>query len=393
MIWCCLAVIGAIFWFRYWSLGSGSRDDEGNLDSERVVIGGYPMGDILASFMNVAQIQILGYFYKEVAVWMSEKENHQTDTKYEDALITKVFLFQFCNSYSSLFYIAFIKASAEKCGDGEPGSCLDELFLQLLILFPTRLVTGNIMELGIPWAKAYWHRRQASNRNDAKELSTIEKQFALEEYGDDGLFEDYAEMSLQFGFATLFAPACPVAPTMALLSNYVELRVDAAKLCYNTRRPFPKGASNIGTWYSILSIMATVAVATNAALLAFTSKLFNGDDATYGGVSRSYRVWIFLIFEHTVLILRFALETMIPDIPEVVVIQAARTERLVDKVINQTPDEEAYADDGLSHLPVRVARTIVCSLSPFCFLHLRPPPPPRHTKKIKKVKRKIIKKR
>jgi hypothetical protein len=214
------------------------------------------------------------------------------------------------------------------------------------------------MELGLPWAKGYWARRQASKRNDAKELSTIEKQFSLEEYGDDGLFEDYAEMSLQFGFATLFAPACPVAPMMALISNYVELRVDASKLCYNTRRPFPKGASDIGTWYSILSIMATVAVTTNAALLAFTSKLFNGDDATYGGVTRSYRVWIFLIFEHAVLILRFALETMIPDVPEIVAIQAARTERLVDKVINLTPDDEA--DDGLSQSSsqVRAVQTI-----------------------------------
>jgi hypothetical protein len=98
--------------------------------------------------------------------------------------------------------------------------------------------------------------------------------------------------------------------------------------------------------------MATVAVTTNAALLAFTSKLFSGDDATYGGVSRSYRVWIFLIFEHAVLILRFTLETMIPDVPEIVVIQAARTERLVDKVINLTPDDEA--DDGLSHSSSKV---------------------------------------
>jgi hypothetical protein len=359
MIVCCVAVIAAIFWFRYWSLGSGHRDAAGNLDEERlVVVGGYPAGSSLASFMNAAQIQVLGYVYKIVAVWMTEKENHQTDTKYEDALITKVFLFQFCNSYSSLFYIAFVKSSAETCGDGGPGACLDELYLQLLIVFGTRLVTGTIMELGIPWAKAYWSRRQAMKHNDAKQLSAIEHQYALEEYGDDGLFEDYAEMSVQFGFATLFAPACPIAPVLALFSNYVKIRVGALQLCCNTRRPFPKGAADIGSWYTILSIMATVAVTTNAALLAFTSKLFRGDEATYGRLSRYSRVWIFLLFEHAVLILRFALETLIPEVPEVVEIQAARTERLVEKVMNLTPDEEAD-DRRRSHDQVFCARDLI----------------------------------
>ena len=189
-----------------------------------------------------------------------------------------------------------------------------------------------------------WRQRKALKNPDQAALSAIEKQYILEEYGDDGLFEDYAEMSVQFGYATLFAPACPIAPVMALVNNYVELRVDAMKLCYGTRRPIPKGAADIGTWYAILSIMATAAVTTNGALLAFTSKLFNGEDATYTGLSVSNRVWIFIIFEHSILILRSVLEFLIPDVPEIVEIQAARTERITEKIINLTPDD-ADADD------------------------------------------------
>ena len=36
-------------------------------------------------------------------------ENHRTQTSYEDALILKLFGFQFVNSYTSLFYIAFFR--------------------------------------------------------------------------------------------------------------------------------------------------------------------------------------------------------------------------------------------------------------------------------------------
>jgi anoctamin-10/anoctamin-7 len=347
MITCVIGVIAAIFLFRYWSFGWGSRDADGNLNAERLVIAGEPMGDILASLMTALQIQILGGAYKKLADWMTNKENHQTQTQYEDSLIAKVFLFQFCNSYSSLFYIAFIKPTLEQCGGGNPGECLDELFLQLFIIFGTRLVSGNAMEIGLPWAERKYKEYKHNKNPDAKELSTVETQYDLDEYGDEGIFEDYAEMSVQFGYATLFAPACPIAPVMALANNYVELRVDAMKLCNNTRRPIPKGAGDIGTWYSILSIMATLAVATNGLLLAFTSKLFNGPDATYRGLSNSYRVWIFLVFEHAVLILRYTLETLIPDTPEVCEIQAKRTARLTEKVILLTPDDpEADPDPG-----------------------------------------------
>ena len=38
-------------------------------------------------------------------------ENHRTQTAYDDALIIKLFAFQFVNNYASLIYIAFFKVS------------------------------------------------------------------------------------------------------------------------------------------------------------------------------------------------------------------------------------------------------------------------------------------
>jgi hypothetical protein len=46
-----------------------------------------------------------------------------------------------------------------------------------------------------------------------------------------GTFKDYGEMVIQFGYCTLFVAAFPLAPVLALVNNWIELRVDGWKLC------------------------------------------------------------------------------------------------------------------------------------------------------------------
>ena len=50
-----------------------------------------------------------------------------------------------------------------------------------------------------------------------------------------GALEDYAELIIQYGYVTLFVSAFPLAPLLALISNYVEIRMDGSKLLYNFR--------------------------------------------------------------------------------------------------------------------------------------------------------------
>jgi hypothetical protein len=71
--------------------------------------GGIGFGGIVASIANAVVIQVMNAIYGEVAIQLTDFENHRTDTEYEDSLITKTFIFQFVNSYSPLFYIAFVK--------------------------------------------------------------------------------------------------------------------------------------------------------------------------------------------------------------------------------------------------------------------------------------------
>ena len=64
-----------------------------------------------------------------------------------------------------------------------------------------------------------------------------------------GLFAEYFEMCMQFGFTTMFVAAFPIAPLCALLNNIVEIRLDAFKFITEFRRPVPHDAKDIGTLF------------------------------------------------------------------------------------------------------------------------------------------------
>jgi hypothetical protein len=44
-----------------------------------------------------------------VAEWLTEVELNRTQTEFDDSLSLKIYLLQFVNYYSSIFYIAFFK--------------------------------------------------------------------------------------------------------------------------------------------------------------------------------------------------------------------------------------------------------------------------------------------
>lgn len=71
---------------------------------------------------------------------------------------------------------------------------------------------------------------------------------------------------LQFGFATLFVAAFPLAPIFAFMNNVVEIRLDASKILCNFRRPVPKRLASLGAWFSILQALTYIAVVTNVRL-------------------------------------------------------------------------------------------------------------------------------
>ena len=72
---------------------------------------------------------------------------------------------------------------------------------------------------------------------------------------------------LQFGFITIFVAAFPLAPLFALLNNWVEIRLDAQKFVCETRRAVAERAENIGIWFTIMEMIAHIAVISNVSLI------------------------------------------------------------------------------------------------------------------------------
>ena len=57
---------------------------------------------------------------------------------------------------------------------------------------------------------------------------------------------------IQYGFATIFVAAFPLAPFFAWLNNVIEIRLDASKFIQVFRRPVAHRAQDIGQLVHIL---------------------------------------------------------------------------------------------------------------------------------------------
>eukprot|EP00002_Diphylleia_rotans_P018600 TRINITY_DN359_c0_g6_i1.p1 TRINITY_DN359_c0_g6~~TRINITY_DN359_c0_g6_i1.p1 ORF type:complete len:691 (-),score=174.98 TRINITY_DN359_c0_g6_i1:495-2567(-) len=279
------------------------------------------IGPLLAGSLNAVSIVILDQLYLYVAYYLNEWENYRTETQFEDNLIAKNFLFQFINSYVSLFYIAYAKSSKpEIFGEQDQceGSCMQELLIQLGSIFATRMVVQQAMESLVPYFKMKlrtWAETSSTVLDTASSDSDItleESQSKRERYLN--AFDDYNEMIIQFGYVTLFAAAFPVASLLALMNNVIEIRTDAQKLCTSFQRPFYRTVEDIGTYYYILEIMSTVAVMTNCCILAFTSDIFENEGYVEEG-DTSKKIWIAVIAEHVILLLKFIINILVPDVP------------------------------------------------------------------------------
>ncbi|KAM7414737.1 hypothetical protein PAMA_019510 [Pampus argenteus] len=240
---------------------------------------------VTASCINFVIIMILNLMYERVAIWITDMEIPKTHLEYENKLTVKMFLFQFVNYYSSCFYVAFFKGKLvgypgkymymfgklrnEEC---DPGGCLIELTTQLVIVMTGKQVWGNIQEALVPWLMNWWGSRKARSHPESL-YSRWEQDNDLQCFGQLGLFYEYLEMVIQFGFITLFVASFPLAPLLALINNIIEVRVDAWKLTTQFRRPVASKAHSIGAWQEILNGMAILSVVTNAFIVAFTSDM------------------------------------------------------------------------------------------------------------------------
>uniref|UniRef100_A0A3B3X1S1 Anoctamin n=1 Tax=Poecilia mexicana TaxID=48701 RepID=A0A3B3X1S1_9TELE len=219
---------------------------------------------VTASCINFVIIMILNFFYEKVAIWITDMEIPKTHLEYENRLTIKMFMFQFVNYYSSCFYVAFFKGKFV----GYPGK-YSYMFGNFTKLRNEECDPGGFRQMLM---RNWWSSRKGRH-NPENHYSRWEQDYVLLNFSQIGLFYEYLEMVIQFGFITLFVASFPLAPVLALFNNILEIRVDAWKFTTQFRRPVASKARNIGAWQEILNSVAILSVVTNAFIMAFTSDM------------------------------------------------------------------------------------------------------------------------
>ena len=339
---------------------------------------------VIMGVMNVVVIQIMAAIYTGIATKFNNNENYPTDTKYDDALIIKRYMFKFVNTYAAVLFVGFFKeqalpAIASSFYGLDPtdirnyssmhctgNSCFFELATQLIIVLGISQTISALTQIVIPKVKNANVKAKAKKAGDAiKSLdyeNVDETQFTVIQRVkiQQGLsiyqFDEYEVKILQFGFVVMFGPALPVAPIFALIVNLLETRTDAMKIMNEFRRSVPTRAKDIGSWFTILSAVSTLAIVVNAFLIGFQTRQFqtpsfedyeaykfcnlencgftpdpeivkaqsplNYMTMQYNAMAARF-VYI-VVFEHLVLAAKFILSTAIPDMPASVALGMGR---------------------------------------------------------------------
>ncbi|KAJ4780465.1 Anoctamin-like protein [Rhynchospora pubera] len=281
-----------------------------------------------AHLYNITQIEVLRYlltaayliaiqYYTriggKVAVALIKYENNQGEDSSAASLVYKVFGLYFMQSYIGLFYHAVVYRNL---------GTLRKVLIQRLIVSQ---VLENLIENSIPYVsynyKKYLALHKKKNDNSSPmgknvRLSTrVEKEFLKPSYSasigadlEDGLFDDYLELALQFGMIMMFACAFPLVFCFAALNNITEIRADALKLLAMLRRPVPRASATIGAWSNIFQFLIVMAICTNSLLLIC---LYDQE----GKWRIEPGLAAILLIEHILLFVKFGLSHFVPEEP------------------------------------------------------------------------------
>jgi len=374
-----LAVKNNLLNTRHWNCDHGrGRDCVKNWGIPKLAVDlSASMAGWITSGANAVQIFALESFFNELAVWLNDYECHRTDTTYTDKLTEKIFIFQFINSFTSYLYIAFFKqlqANSLTFQPVRPGnyscvsSCMNELRIQLAAIFLSKVIIANVKDIAVPYVFWNWEQIAEKRRRDldemaaaadaeekeaseemlgeqheeervVREVSPAERELALEEYHVMmGTFGDYRDLIIIYGYTVLFVAAFPLAPLMALVNSYAQIRADAWKISIRSRRPWPSNAEDIGSWADIIELMSYIAVFTNSIIIVYTGEFLDF-------YPNSHRLVVFIMLYHALIVFKLILAIVIDDIPADVQIQIDRQNFTEDKLIKQQIDDVIEVDE------------------------------------------------
>lgn len=257
-------------------------------------------------------IQYLTRLGGKVSVKLINREINESVEYRANSLIYKVFGLYFMQTYIGIFYHVLLHRNF---------MTLRQVLIQRLIISQ---VFWTLMDGSLPYLKYSYRKFRARKKKKSEGgpstgkiliASRVEKEYFKPTYSasigvelEDGLFDDFLELALQFGMIMMFACAFPLAFTLAAVSNVMEMRTNALKLLVTLRRPLPRAAATIGAWLNIWQFLVVMSICTNSALLVC---LYDQE----GKWKIEPGLAAILIMEHILLLLKFGLSRLVPEEP------------------------------------------------------------------------------
>ncbi|KAG7253205.1 hypothetical protein CRUP_004774, partial [Coryphaenoides rupestris] len=114
------------------------------------------------------------------------------------------------------------------------------------LLIITQLV-NQVTEVVVPFLVDRFFRapRRSEKKEDPQE-DKFRNQGSLPEF--PGLFGEYIELLVQFGYLSMFSCVYPLTAVLLLLNNLTEIRSDAYKMCRLFKKPFSAPVGGMGVW-------------------------------------------------------------------------------------------------------------------------------------------------
>ena len=275
-------------------------------------------------------VVVLDAAWKRVALALTDWENHQTESEWENHYIFKKFTFMFINNTMGGFYIAFFHRD------------IQQLYTMMFTLVLVKH-TSNVMKyVAVPLMKTWPKRKKLQALSAAvdvemetewgyhvpgrPELSKSDILEARLEVGENdlmvpwkGTVNYFSDYMIQYAFVVFFSPAFPLLAVVAWAFNLLTIRGEMLVNTSVVQRAATTGARNIGSWQTIQETMGLASIVVNVSMLLFTMR---GDLGTlYVELFPTYDkvLWSLIVLEHILLLLQILVQKIIPNQPAWVV--------------------------------------------------------------------------
>ena len=268
---------------------------------------------IIFGLANAIQIKIFDVIYISAAEKLNEWENYQKDYEAYSDLSIKIFIFKFMNTYTSCFYIGFVKPNI---GLTCVGTCMKEVELQLYSIYFVNFVMYFFVLLFDHII--YFYRKSKYKKLLKKEL--MKNNCNFDKNNIDNLLDErtqspfslyflnptknlikyYNEIILLFGFVCLFSVAAPLTPFIIFILVWT-FKLTSTYNIYNLKRfESVETTNSIGIYNKLLKTVLFLGMLTNVGIVLFSFPLVLGDDLYY-------KIVIFLCIENFYLFFAFLL--------------------------------------------------------------------------------------